>query len=1001
MINSLEGILEILSFSPEATAIYDNQDLRIAYVNDKMLAIWGREDDIVGDNFGQVFPAFTQQGFTNILKDVWKSGTTYTDVSVPVDVLIGGELQLSHFDFEYRAILKNGQTYAILHTAKEVSDRKMAFDALEEKERVQKELNEELAVTNEELLASNEEIQAYSEEHQMVNEKLHESLLSLETSYLDLQTAHRQLAVAEEKARIILDNALVAVGVIDTSTFVLESANKLLLEIWAINESCIGQPLQQIIHGGMLIALQSLTEQVIASGQPLSLNDMNIHEAVETQGLDLFYNFSFQPLKDKRGVVVAVMVVANDVTSQRNEKVEVDYQLEQAKLAKFATKLGIFDLDLKLHSFSCDERCREILSPVPDAVVDYRRDFLEKIHVDDKERVFAEIKHSFEDSDAEGKFMSIHRLVEADTQAEIWVQLYGQVYFDVEKKATRFIGTIKDVTEATILRHNLEESERNLMKANEEIAAALEELTASNEEILSTNEELLQSQKVSDEYFDKLQYTNQQLSESEDRLNVAIEGAELGIWDVDLLHGIVNWDQRTRELFGLDANEPIVHKDIWNNVHAEDRERVEQEVARSKRIQSKGVFNSQFRTAEREGRNSSWLQLKGKVHFDKTDIPVRFSGTVLDITERIIAQQQADSFNQAIEKKDIEQRMIVEAGGIGTFSYDIQTKVVTTNALIRKHLNLDNYRELYTDKIFKYNLDNNPSSTERLLLNTIIEESSFDTEFQLSAESSKNSKWLRVIGQKVTNSDGGDTVYGVMIDITAQKLEEKRKLDFLGIVSHELKSPLTSLSGYLQILEVKSRKLQEEQFSSLLSSASRQTTRIKLLIEGFLDVARYGEGKLKLNSRSFQISHLFEEIEKTYQETVATHRLIFDMVFQGEIYADKDKIEQVIINLINNAIKYAPIDTTVTIHCTVMDNMLHIEVKDEGPGIKAEDQQKIFDRFYRVENDTTELISGFGIGLYICNEIVKLHQGSIGVQSEISKGTTFWFKLPFLSSETV
>lgn len=992
MINSLEGILEILSFSPEATAIYDNQDLRIAYANGKMLELWGREDDIVGRNFSDVFPAFTEQGFTEILKGVWREGNTYKAEDVAVDVLINDKLELFHFDFEYRAILRNGQTYAILHTAKEVTDRKKAFAALEAKEALQKSLNEELA-------ASNEEIQSYGEEYQALSEKLNEALLQSEHSYLDLQSAYSKLALAEEKARIILDNAPVAVGIIDPYTFYLESANKLLLEIWSTDRLKTDKSIQQQISQSAWLLLESNLRSVLESGESIRLNDVSIFKGDDELTPPLFYNFIFKPLRDKMGTIIRVMIVANNVTAQRHDKVEVDYQLEQAKLARLATKLGVFDLDIYQNHFSCDERCREILSLSAGSDIDYEDDFLDKIHPDDKDRVLSEIKRSFENADAQGQFVSTLRVTVEEGAADLWIQLYGQVYFNEKRQATRFIGTIKDVSEATRLRHDLERSERNLIDANDELAATLEELTASNEEIQATNEELIQAQKMSEEYYNKLQHINERLSESEERLHVAIAGAELGIWDVDLVHGIVNWDERTRALFGLSADEQIMHSEIWNNVHPEDFERVQAEVKRSKDVRSKGIFNSQFRTSERENQGSKWLQLKGKVHFDSQDKPIRFSGTVLDITERVLAQQQADAFNLVIEKRDIEQRMIVEAGGIGTFTYDMQTKVVTTNALMRKHLFLDTYRELYTDKIFKYHIGDKPTSTATLLLNTIIEETSFDTEFQLVAEQSKNSKWLRAIGQKVTNADGGEVVYGVMIDITAQKLEEKRKLDFLGIVSHELKSPLTSLSGYLQILEVKSRKINEEQFGSLLSSANRQTSRIKLLIEGFLDVARYGEGKLKLQAKHFDMGHLFEEIEKTYLETIATHRLVFDLDFQGDLYADKDKIEQVLINLINNAIKYAPSDTTITISAISKGDHIHVDVRDEGPGIKPEDQEKIFDRFYRVENDSTELISGFGIGLYICQEIVKLHGGKIGVASQLSNGTTFWFEIPLLSAK--
>ncbi|KGE12624.1 sensor histidine kinase [Sphingobacterium deserti] len=225
------------------------------------------------------------------------------------------------------------------------------------------------------------------------------------------------------------------------------------------------------------------------------------------------------------------------------------------------------------------------------------------------------------------------------------------------------------------------------------------------------------------------------------------------------------------------------------------------------------------------------------------------------------------------------------------------------------------------------------------------------------------------------------------------------KMDFLGIVSHELKSPLTSLSGYIQILQSRSRKLQDESFANLLGSAARQNARMRGLIEGFLDVARIGEGKLSLKLVSFDTAVLLRNIQQTYQETIDSHSLQFSDLASINLEADQDKIEQVIVNLVNNAIKYSPSGTTITIEARNADDHFCIRVADQGPGISVENQQKLFSRFFRIENEQTELVSGFGIGLYICREIISLHGGEIGIESELGNGSTFFFKLPITKKE--
>ncbi|MGY3212513.1 sensor histidine kinase [Mucilaginibacter sp. HD30] len=132
---------------------------------------------------------------------------------------------------------------------------------------------------------------------------------------------------------------------------------------------------------------------------------------------------------------------------------------------------------------------------------------------------------------------------------------------------------------------------------------------------------------------------------------------------------------------------------------------------------------------------------------------------------------------------------------------------------------------------------------------------------------------------------------------------------------------------------------------------------------------------------------------------MTSHRIIFELVEETWVSVDKDKIEQVINNLISNAIKYSPLKSNIQIACVKKGNYAHLSVRDEGIGIRQQDRQKLFDRFYRVEGQENKSISGFGIGLYICKEIIERHEGKIGVESELGKGSTFWFTLPIIERD--
>jgi two-component system CheB/CheR fusion protein len=166
------------------------------------------------------------------------------------------------------------------------------------------------------------------------------------------------------------------------------------------------------------------------------------------------------------------------------------------------------------------------------------------------------------------------------------------------------------------------------------------------------------------------------------------------------------------------------------------------------------------------------------------------------------------------------------------------------------------------------------------------------------------------------------------------------------------------------------------------------------LIHGFLDLSRLEPGKLKLIYTTFDINKLVEEIMGESRMLSNTHMLHFESSGGVNANADRAKIGQVINNLISNAIKYSPKGSHVVITSETKDDNLLISVTDEGVGIKPKDQEKIFQRFYRAEEDEYNSISGFGIGLYLSSEIIQRHKGKIWVKSEEGKGSTFYFSIP-------
>ncbi len=230
-------------------------------------------------------------------------------------------------------------------------------------------------------------------------------------------------------------------------------------------------------------------------------------------------------------------------------------------------------------------------------------------------------------------------------------------------------------------------------------------------------------------------------------------------------------------------------------------------------------------------------------------------------------------------------------------------------------------------------------------------------------------------------------------DITDQKLAEENKNEFFGFLSHELKTPLTSISSYIQVLLRRALKANDEFSVNALIRAEGQTKKMSRMITDFLTFPRLEHGEMKLEIEEFNIVELIHE-------TIADAQIISSknkIGYKGEeiafAYADKEKIGLVLSNLVSNAQKYSLNNGDITVFCERLENQYVISVQDNGIGISAENQKRLFEKYYRIKDEKTKYIKGFGIGLYLISKIIKLHESEIKVVSEKGLGSTFSFIL--------
>ena len=225
---------------------------------------------------------------------------------------------------------------------------------------------------------------------------------------------------------------------------------------------------------------------------------------------------------------------------------------------------------------------------------------------------------------------------------------------------------------------------------------------------------------------------------------------------------------------------------------------------------------------------------------------------------------------------------------------------------------------------------------------------------------------------------------------------EKKKDEFISIASHELKTPLTSIRGYIQLLERLINKEGNENLKPYISKVSSQINKLGDLVSDLLDISNMESGKMKFNIRPFSfedmLNNAIDNIKQIFPEHIIVKNGSANVLYPG----DEMRIEQVVINYLTNAIKYSPDHRKIEVDSILDKNWLEVRVTDHGIGISQELQEQLFEKFFRVE-ESSNRFQGLGIGLYICQEVIQRHEGTCGVISELGNGSTFYFRLPLKS----
>lgn len=566
----------------------------------------------------------------------------------------------------------------------------------------------------------------------------------------------------------------------------------------------------------------------------------------------------------------------------------------------------------------------------------------------------------------------------------------------------------------------IEQLEKELTQARADMRAITEEQETSNEELQSANEELLSGS-------EELQSLNEELETSKEELQSTNE--EIMIVNKELLdrNDQLNNARQYTEGIVKTIRDPLIILDSELKIK-----------------RATAGFYQKFKLTEKETENeylyeldnNQWdipglKQLLGEVLPEKKqleDFEVEHIFPVLGRRFLCLNARQIDNVNGeqlillAIEditdKRKIEQGLVeverllteskerlkfaVDSAGLGTWDYAPQSRELIWDKQCKEIFGLKTADHVDITVFFdKIRLDDRARVEEGVreaLRDSRLGE--FDIEFRTVLIQGKT-KWLKAKGRAYFNDEGIATRFiGTLLDISVQKLIDEGTLDllnkkdeFISIASHELKTPVTSLKAILQIIERATLKKEEmKALHGFAQKANKQVDKLTELIKDLLDVTKIQAGKLELRKIEFTLGELIEECREELQSS-SLHQILIEGDYTIKVYADRNRLEQVIINLISNAIKYSPGGNVVIIKTEKLAEGIKIAVTDFGIGITADKIPMLFDRFYRVD-ENSQRYAGLGLGLFISSEIVKQHRGHIQVESQEGKGSTFWFVIP-------
>ena len=755
------------------------------------------------------------------------------------------------------------------------------------------------------------------------------------------QKTLKRIAESNERYYTMLMKSSFAFSIMTGKDMVVTLANDLMKSFWGKGENVEGKTLLQVLPELANQPFPQLMNQVYETGIPYYTNEILAQLVNNDKIEDRYFNVAYQPVYEQDNSISGVSTIAYEVTEQVNNRKKIEEsELHFRQLANLMpAKISNADKDGKVTYFN-----KHWIDYTGLSFEDLKDYGFHKIIHPDELKIF---KIKFQNASISKTIIDMEmRILDKNGEYKWHIKLASPVLGEKSEVKMWVISTTEiheQIKQKAILKKAVRERTKELEKANKLLQFQNDEKEKRAQELNIANKELAYQNDEKENRAQELNVANKELAYQNDEKEKRAQ--ELNFANKELAYQNDEKEKRSVDLVNLSrdlkiqqhelkrANELLIKQDKSVSIINKELSLLNQEL-------EKRVINRTKALAESEIRFRSMMETIPQISWTNT----------VD----------------------------------GEFTFYNQRWYDYTG------LNKKETKELGPKSII--HADDLPAARNEYFS---ILKNGKGGEFQIRGKREDGLyRWhlIRLMPIKNEGEKVAQLWVGTATDIQELRLLQQQKDDFISIASHELKTPITALKASLQIMNKMKENPSSVLFTNLIGRANISLDKVSSLVENLLNTSKANEDQIHLNLKIFTISKIAEDCcHHIKDEGCYTIKTEGDL--ELKVQADAMRIDQVIINLVNNAVKYAPKSKEVVIKIEKLAYSAKVSITDNGPGIDPEKLPHLFDRYYRVDSSGNQY-SGLGLGLYISAEIIKKHKGEIGVDSELGKGSTFWFTLP-------